>query len=149
MRQFALDLGEVRRLAFLQRRHVVAEVQRRIMFGADHPHPSDLGFADLQIDDAVRYRLLRQLDEHRLIAAFLIGLLQRITRAFDVGQRFLRAEKRVHRLFNRPCIEHRIAAHEVFVDVDQALRRCTFASLFGQRRLHARRHQQPAPQHQP
>ena len=149
LRQFALDLGEVRHLAFLQRRDVVANVQRRIVFGADHAHPANLGFTDLQIDDAIGHGLLGQLDEHRLIAAFLIGLLQRIARAFDVAQGFLRAEKRVDRFFDRPRIKHGITAHEVFVDVDQTLRGGRFCALLGQRRLRARRHQQPAPQRQP
>ncbi len=119
------------------------------MSGADHAHPADLGFADLQIDDAIGHGLLGQLDKHRLIAAFLVGLLQRITGAFDVAQGFLRAEKRVHRFFDRAGIEHGIAAHEVFVDVDQSLRGGRFCALLGQRWLRARRHQQPAPQRQP
>jgi len=45
----------------------------------------------------------------------------------------LRAEKRVHRLFDRCRIEHGIAAHEVLVDVHPARRGI---ALFGQRRLH-------------
>ena len=149
LRQLALDLGEVRDLAFFQRRDVVADVQRRIVFGANHPHPADLGFADLQVDDAVGHRLLRQFDEHRLVAALLIGLLQRIAGAFDVAHGLLRAEKRVHRLFNGPGIEHGVAAHEVFVDVHQTLRRSAGGGLVGERWLSAGRHQQPAPQRQP
>lgn len=86
--EFALNLGEVRYLAFFQRRDVVANIQRRIVFGADHTHPADLGFADLQVDDAVGHRLLRQLDEHRLIATLLIGLLQGVPRAFDIREGF-------------------------------------------------------------
>ncbi len=119
------------------------------MFGADHSHPADLGFADLQVDDTVGDGLLGQLDEHRLIAALLIGLLQGVPSTFDIREGFLRAEKRVHRLFNRACIEHGVAAHEVFVDVDQTLRRRVVGGLLGQCRLRARRHQQPAPQRQP
>ncbi|MNF76001.1 hypothetical protein D3C84_580960 [compost metagenome] len=146
--QFSLHLGEVRHLAFFQRRYVVANFHRRIVLGADDTNPANLGFADLQINDAVLDLLLRQLHEHRLIAVGLIRLLQRIAGTFDIGQVFLRTEKRIHRLFDRTGIEHGVAAHEVFVDVDRpGFRRLD--TLLRPCRLYARRHQQPAPQRQP
>ncbi|MNX96125.1 hypothetical protein D3C86_1284270 [compost metagenome] len=104
LRQFALHLGKVRDLAFLQRRYVVANFHWRIVLGADDTHPADLGFADLQIDDAVLDFLLRQLDEYRLISFGLVSLLQRIPGAFDVGQILLRTEERIHRFLDRPGI---------------------------------------------
>ncbi|MNL42844.1 hypothetical protein D3C87_1653270 [compost metagenome] len=119
------------------------------MLGADHAHPADPGFTDLQIDDAFLDLLLRQLDEHRLITVGLIDFLQGIPGAFDIAQCFLRTEKRVHRFFDRTGIEHGIAAHEVLVDVHQPGRCRRFSALRCPRRLYARRHQQPAPQRQP
>ncbi|MNQ94144.1 hypothetical protein D3C85_1096470 [compost metagenome] len=74
------------------------------MLGADHTHPADPGFADLQIDDAVLDFLLRQLDEYRLISFGLVSLLQRIPGAFDLGQILLRTEERIHRFLDRPGI---------------------------------------------
>jgi len=103
------------------------------MLGADHTHAADLGFADLQIDDAVIDLLLRQLDKHRLIATRLVDLLQRIARAFDIVQGLLRAKERVHRLLDRRRIEHGIAAHEVLVDVHLARR--GLIALLGPHRL--------------
>ena len=102
------------------------------MLGTDHADPADLGFTDLQVDDAVFNLLLRQLDVHRLVTLGLVAFLQGLTGPFDIAQFFLRTEERVHRLFDSAGIEHGIAAHEVLVDVYQPRRSLGLgALLFG------------------
>jgi hypothetical protein len=74
--------------------------------------------------------------------------LQGIAGAFDVSHGFC-GPRNGYTALRSPARRARFAAHEVFVDVHQTLRRGIFGSLFGECRLRADRHQQPAPQRQP
>ncbi|MNS82399.1 hypothetical protein D3C72_1161430 [compost metagenome] len=60
LRQLGLRAIEVGHLPFLQRGHVVADGQGRIVLRTHHPHAADLGFRHLQEDDAVGHLLLGQ-----------------------------------------------------------------------------------------
>src|SRR5450830_89063 len=143
-RQLALDLGEVRYVAFLQGRDIVTDLHRRIVLGTDHADPADLGFTDLQVDDAALDLLLRQLDVHRLVTLGLVAFLQSLAGALDIAQGLLRTKERIHRFLDIPRLQYGVAAHDVFVDVDQLGRR-----VIGQQRAPQHRQDQAATHRQP
>ncbi len=120
-RQLDLRLIEVGHLAFLQRRHLFADLQRRIVLRAHHAQTPHLGLGHLQNHDPARHLLLGQVDVHGLITFLVIAVLQSITGRLDVGHRAFRPEEWVDGFFDIGRVEHRVAAHDVFADVDAAL----------------------------
>src|SRR3546814_7535825 len=70
----------------------------RIMFGAHHPHASDLGLGHLPKNNAAGDLLLGQVHEHRLVAALVVDRLQGVARRFDVLERALRSDEHTSEL---------------------------------------------------
>ena len=129
---------EVRHRALFQRRHLFADFARRVVLGAHHAHATDAGFRDLQKHHAGGHLLLRQIDVYRLITLGVIGCQQGIAGPLHIFHAALGAEKRCHGPFDGACIEHGIAAHDVFIDID--LRRCSFCTGSNGRRRLLRQH---------
>ncbi|MCY1511664.1 hypothetical protein D9M68_461000 [compost metagenome] len=118
--ELGLGLVEVGHAALLQRRHLVAHVERRVVLGAHHAHAAHAGLVDLQEHHALRDLLFGQVDVHRLVARRLVGREQRVARALHVLERALGAEEGRDRLLDGAGVQHGVAAHDVFGDVDLA-----------------------------
>ena len=114
--QIVLHLVEVGHVAFAQRRRLLAHHAGQVILRAGDAQPTDLGLGHVQADDAGPRRLPRDLHDHRLIAARLIGVLQRRARLFHVVDRAAGAEKGIDRGFDREFVEQRIAIDVVGVD---------------------------------
>ncbi|OMP13138.1 hypothetical protein COLO4_02211 [Corchorus olitorius] len=120
--QLVLRLRKIGHFAFLQRRHRFTHDAGRGVLGARYTHAAHACFVHLQDHHAAGHLLFGQIDIDGLIALGLIHRQQRSTCVFNVLERAIGPEKRRDGLLDGAHVEHRVAAHDVLVDVDLALR---------------------------
>ena len=99
-----------------QRGHLISNLERGLVFGANHPHPTDFHFHDLKVNHAAADLLLGQLHIYRLIAGVLVHRLQGPLRLSYVVQRFIRPQIGINRALDIACLQHGITTHDVLIN---------------------------------
>ena len=109
---------EMRHRALGQRRHGSLETLRREMTGAADAQAADRPFHHLDLHHAAAHFLLRQVHRHGAVAGLGVGLFERAAHRVHVIETAVRAQERIHHLFDGGLWQQRIAVHPVLPDVE-------------------------------
>ena len=97
----------------------------------DHAQPLHRRLGHRQRHHAAIDLLLRNAHQHGEIARAVVRLLQRLARLFHIGQGFLFAEMRIHRLLDQGDRQQRCAFHPVFEYIETWLPAARAPPCFG------------------
>jgi hypothetical protein len=120
--QLLLHRGHVRHAALGQARGLLADAPQGKITGPGHFQASYPAFRHLELDHPTLHVLLRNVHEYRRVAGVVVSLFQGLAGLFHVVHTPPRPQKTVDGLFDHPPLQHAVAVHLVFPDVETRLR---------------------------